>query len=130
MGKRNNLGRRRNIWSHQVLREKQRLEKKKKKKKIENEKSVQSTTAVVNTVVNTVVNKRNNKRKLDEQQSTDSKDGDVNMTNATQPMIKKRRKVKRNKAYYKKIQAEKCRQKNYKLEAAKEAAKLAMSVET
>jgi hypothetical protein len=121
MGKRNNLGRRRNIWSHQVLREKERLEKKKKKKKTESENPVQSTT--------TVVNKKNNKRKLDEQQSTDSKDSDVTMTNATQPMIKKRRKVKRNKAYYKKIQAEKCRQKNYKLEAAKEAAKLAMSVE-
>ena len=126
MGKRNNLGRRRNIWAHQVQREKERLAKKERKKKglgnvqTSEKKQETSSTNIVNKAANE--GRKNNKRKIDEQQSTDAKDDeDVEMKNTAQPVLKRRRKVKRTKAFYKKVQASKSRQLNQKLEAAKQA---------
>ena len=125
MGKRNNLGRRRNIWAHQVQREKERLAKKERKKKglgnvqTSEKKQETSSTNIVNKAANE--GRKNNKRKIDEQQSTDAKDDeDVEMKNAAQPVLKRRRKVKRTKAFYKKVQASKSRQLNQKIEAAKQ----------
>ena len=127
MGKRNNLGRRRNIWAHQVQREKERLAKKERKKKglgnvqTSEKKQETSSTNIVNKAANE--GRKNNKRKIDEQQSTDAKDDeDVEMKNTAQPVLKRRRKVKRTKAFYKKVQASKSRQLNQKIEAAKQAA--------
>ena len=127
MGKRNNLGRRRNIWAHQVQREKERLAKKEGKKKglgnaeTSEKKQEKSATSIANSAKSG--SRKNNKRKIDEQQSTDAKDdGDVEMKSATQPVLKRRRKVKRTKAFYKKVQASKSRQLNQKIEAAKQAA--------
>ena len=126
MGKRNNLGRRRNIWAHQVQREKERLAKKERKKKglgnVQTSEKKQGTpsTNIANKAANE--SRKNNKRKIDEQQSTDAKDDeDVEMKNTAQPVLKRRRKVKRTKAFYKKVQASKSRQLNQKLEAAKQA---------
>ena len=125
MGKRNNLGRRRNIWAHQVQREKERLAKKERKKKglgnvqTSEKKQETSSTNIVNKAANE--GRKNNKRKIDEQQSTDAKDDeDVEMKNTAQPVLKRRRKVKRTKAFYKKVQASKSRQLNQKIEAAKQ----------
>ena len=125
MGKRNNLGRRRNIWAHQVQREKERLAKKERKKKglgkvqTSEKKQETSSTNIVNKAANE--SRKNNKRKIDEQQSTDAKDDeDVEMKNTAQPVLKRRRKVKRTKAFYKKVQASKSRQLNQKIEAAKQ----------
>ena len=79
-----------------------------------------SSTNIVNKAANE--GRKNNKRKIDEQQSTDAKDDeDVEMKNTAQPVLKRRRKVKRTKAFYKKVQASKSRQLNQKLEAAKQA---------
>ena len=125
MGKRNNLGRRRNIWAHQVQREKERLAKKERKKKglgnvqTSEKKQETSSTNIVNKAASK--SRKNNKRKIDEQQSTDAKDDeDVEMKNTAQPVLKRRRKVKRTKAFYKKVQASKSRQLNQKIEAAKQ----------
>ena len=141
MGKRNNLGRRRNIWEHQVSREKERLAKRKKKKDVDTREKTATVidngdNITINKVVvtknsnkTTIVRRKNNKRKLEEQQATDARDDDVHTSNTNQPFMKKRKKMKRNKAFYKKLAAEKSRLKNIKDKVAQEAAKARMVVD-
>ena len=69
--------------------------------------------------------RKNNKRKIDEQQSTDAKDDeDVEMKNAAQPVLKRRRKVKRTKAFLQEgssLEVETAKSKNRSCQASHDA---------